>query len=137
MKILEISGENRLEFVEKCMLIRFRWKISTGHLNFSKLPAKLCGFGLRVKGILKKFKKNLRFFDQNLWKVDFFHIFLLNISWISDSAPHEHIYLWKITPDFYNNFSYFWGWGTFRRSPSRATRIFWVWKVTKCLWVRF
>ena len=34
------------------------------------------------------FQKTLRFFDQNLYgKLTFFTIFLLNISWISDSAP--------------------------------------------------
>ena len=44
-------------------------------------------FGPKMKRILKIFKKILRYFDQNLWKIDFFHTFLLNISWISDSAP--------------------------------------------------
>ena len=33
------------------------------------------------------FQKNLRFFDQNIYGKWTFSQFLLNISWISDSAP--------------------------------------------------
>ena len=61
--------------------------ISIAQVKLSNMPAKLCAFGPKMKRVLKIFKKILRFFDQNLWKIDFFHNFLLNISWISDSAP--------------------------------------------------
>ena len=35
----------------------------------------------------ENFQENFEIFDQNLWKIDFFHNFLLNISWISDFVP--------------------------------------------------
>ena len=61
--------------------------ISIGQVKLSKVPAKLVAFGPKMKRILKSFKKILRFFDQNLYgKLTFFTV-LLNISWISDSAP--------------------------------------------------
>ena len=77
----------------------------------TKQPAtKLFAFGPKMTRIEKIFKKILRFFDQNLYvKLTFFTVSLLNISWISDSAPKVYIDLWKITTDFYNNFSDFGG----------------------------
>ena len=57
-----------------------------------QLVAKLCAFGLKLKRILKIFKKSLRFFDQNLSGKWTFHNFLLNISWISDSAPKVYTF---------------------------------------------
>ena len=45
-------------------------------LKLSNLPAKRCGFGPKMKRILKIFKKILRFFDQNLYgKLTFFTSF--------------------------------------------------------------
>ena len=41
--------------------------ISIGQVKLSKVPAKLDGFGPKMKIILKIFKKSLRFFDQNLY----------------------------------------------------------------------
>ena len=36
----------------------------------------------------EKFQANFEIFlSKSLWKIDFFHNFLLHISWISDSAP--------------------------------------------------
>ena len=62
--------------------------ISIAQEKPSNLPAKLCAFGPKMKRILNNLKKILRFFDKKaLWKIDYFHNFLLNISWISDSAP--------------------------------------------------
>ena len=42
------------------------------------------------------------FWSKYLWKIEFFHNVLLNISW--SSASSDSIYSWKITPDFFNNF---------------------------------
>ena len=61
--------------------------ISIEQVKLSKVPAKLGAFGPKMKRILKIFKKILRFFDQNLYGKLTFSQFLLNISWISDSAP--------------------------------------------------
>ena len=61
--------------------------ISIGQAKLRKLRAKLCVVGPNPKKVLKKVKKILRFFHQNLYgKLTFFH-FLLNISWISDFSP--------------------------------------------------
>ena len=52
------------------------------------MPSKPSAFAPKIKRILKIFKKILRFFDQNLYgKFTFLTISLVNISWISDSAP--------------------------------------------------
>ena len=79
---------------------------STGLGKLIKMRAKLCAFGPKMKNILKNFKKILRFFDQNLnGKLTVFTIFtkyFLEFCLLSKS-----IYPWKITPVFYNNFSYF------------------------------
>ena len=60
MKILEIFGENRPEFIEKCKVIKICWMISIGQVKQSKLHARFCAFGPKMKRIL-------RFFDQNLY----------------------------------------------------------------------
>ena len=108
MKILEILGENRLDFIEKCKIIEIWWMISIGQVKLSKEPSKPGAFGAKMKRILKIFKKILRFFDQNLYgKLTFFTIFtkyFLNF-WLRS----ESIDLWKTTLDFYNNFSDFGG----------------------------
>ena len=76
MKIHEIFGENRLKFVEKCKIIKNSGMSSIGQVKLSKLPAKICAFGPQMKEVLKKFKKILRFFDQNLYgKLTFCTIF--------------------------------------------------------------
>ena len=116
MKIVEIFGENRLEFIEKCKIIEIWWMISIAQVKLSKMPAKRCVFAPKMKRILKIFKKILRFFDQNLYgKLTFFTIFPKYVLdfWLRS----ESIDLWKIRPDFYNNFSDFVGGGTFRRPP--------------------
>ena len=65
MKILQIIGENRMEFVEKCNIVKICGMISIGQVKVSNTPAKPCAFGPKVKKILKDFKKTLRFLDQN------------------------------------------------------------------------
>ena len=109
MKILEIFGENRLEFKEKCKLIKIWWMISIGPVKFRNLPAQFCAFWLKMMRILKIFKKISRFFDQNLYGKltsfsQYFTRYFLDF-WLRS----ESIDLWKITPDFYNNFSDFGG----------------------------
>ena len=116
MKILEIFGENRLEFVEKCKIIMILGIISIGHSKLSNVPAKLCAFGPEMKKTLKSFKKILRFFDQNLYGKWFFSQFSTKY-FFAFCLLSESIYLWKITPDFYNNISDFGVGGTFRRPP--------------------
>ena len=60
----------------------------------------------------EKFQENFEIFSQ------FFTKYFLDFCLLSES-----IYLWKITPDFYNNFSDFGG-GAFRRpAPSRR---YWI-----------
>ena len=55
----------------------------------------------------ENFQENFEiFWSKSLLNIDFFHNSLLNISWISDSAP-KSLYLWKITANFSNNFSDF------------------------------
>ena len=109
MKILEIFGENWLEFLEKCKIIKIWWMISIGQVKLSKLPAKPFAFGPKMNLILKTFKKFLIFFDQNLYgKLTFFTIF--SKYFLDFWLRSESIDLWKITPDFYNNFSDFGGW---------------------------
>ena len=82
--------------------------ISIGQIEVSNLPAKPCGFGPKMKRNLKTFKKILRFFDQNLYGKltfsQFYTKYLLDFWLLSESID-----LWKITPDFYNNFSDFGG----------------------------
>ena len=82
--------------------------ISIGQVKLSYLPAKLCAFGPKMKRMLKILKKILRFFDQNLYGKltfsQFFTKYFLDF-WLRS----ESIDLWKITPDFYNNFSGFGG----------------------------
>ena len=57
-----------------------------------------------------KNEENLRFFDQSLYgKLTFFTIFTKYF--VDFCLLSESIYLWKITPDFYNNFSDFGGGG--------------------------
>ena len=49
---------------------------SIGQVKLSKMPAKPCAFGPKMKRILKIFKKILRFFDRNLYgKLTIFTIF--------------------------------------------------------------
>ena len=104
-KFLKFLGKNRLKFVEKCKVVKIWGRISIGQAKLSNLPAKLSEFGPNVKKILKGFKKILRFFDQNFYeKWTFFTKYFLDFCLISGS-----IYLWKITPDLYNNFSEFFG----------------------------
>ena len=123
--MLEIFEENRLEFIEKCKIIKIWWRINTGQLNLRNLPTRFCTLEPKMKRALKIFKKILSFFDQNLyWKLTFFTV---SIKYLLDFLLRsEIIYLWKITPDFYNNFSDFGGGGaaTFQRSPPRR-----YWKV--------
>ena len=83
------------------------------------MPAKPCAVGPKMKKVLKNFQIFEIFWSKSLWKIEFFHRFLLTISWSSASSPKVSIYLWKITQDFYNNFSDFLGGGTFR------TNLYW------------
>ena len=116
MKILEIFGENRVQFVEKWKIINIWRRISIGQGKLRNLRAKLCAFGPKTKKILKVFKKSLRFYDQNrygkLTCFTFFTKYFLDFWLLSESR-----YRWKITPNFYNNFPISGGGGTFRRSP--------------------
>ena len=114
MKILEFCGENRLEIVEKCKIIKIWGMISIGQVKVSNRPAKLCAFGPKEKRFWKISRKFWDFFIKISMENWLSSHFLLNISWISDSSPKVHIYLWKIRPYFYNNFSYFGGGGTFQ-----------------------
>ena len=101
MKILEIFGENRLKFVEKWKIINIWRMISIGPEKLRNVRAKCCAFW-------PKNEENFEiFWSKSLWKIDFFSHFLLNISWISGTSPKVYVYLWNITPDFYNNFSDF------------------------------
>ena len=120
MKIVEIFGENRLEFIEKSKIIEIWWMISIVDVNVSKLPAKPCAFGPRMKRNLKIFKKILRFFwTKPLWKIEFFTIFTKYFLdfWLRS----ENIDLLMITPDFYNNFSGFGGGGNVPAFPPPPT----------------
>ena len=84
------------DICRKCQLVKSWWMISMEQIKLSYLRARFCAFG-------PKTKKVLRFFDQNLWKFDFFTFltkYFLDFWLLSKS-----IYLWKITPDFSNNFS--------------------------------
>ena len=67
MKIVEIFGENRLEFIEKSKIIEISLMISISQVKLSNQAAKPCAFGQKVKKTLKIFKNILRFFDQNLY----------------------------------------------------------------------
>ena len=90
------------------MLIKISWRISTGQLNFSNVPGKPRAFGPKVKRTLKNFEKYLRFFEENLyWKLTFSQFFTKYV--LDFWLPSESIYLWNITPDFYNNCSDFCG----------------------------
>ena len=65
------------------------------------MNAKFCPFWPEKTKFLKIFKKFLRFFwSKSQWKIDFFinfhEIFRRFLPLL------ESIYLWKITPDFYN-----------------------------------
>ena len=116
MKILEIFGDNRREFIEKCRIIEIWWRISIAQLNLSKLPAKPFAFGPKMKRILKNSKKILSFSDQSLHgKLPFFTIFtkyLLDF-WLRS----ESVDLWKIHQISTTIFPISGGGGTFRRSP--------------------
>ena len=68
-----------------------------------------------------KNEENFEIFYKNLWKIDFFHNFLLHISWSSASSLKVYTYIWKITPDFYNNSSDFGGGGKVPASPPPDT----------------
>ena len=146
MKILEIFGENRQEFIEKCKIIEIWWMSSIGPVKLSNLPAKLCELGPKMKRILKNFKKILRFFDQNLYgKLTFSQI--LTKYFLDFWLRSESIDLWKITPDFYNNFSDFGRRGTFRRSPppdatgfvdqDMSLKVFVFFVCSQVLWQKF
>ena len=115
-KFLTFFGENRLQFREKCKIIEIWWMISIEQEKLSNLSAKHCAFGPKLKRILKNFKKILRFFDQNLYGkltfLQFFTKYFLDF-WLRS----ESINLWKIRPDFYNNFSDFGGGGNVPAFP--------------------
>ena len=117
-KFLTFFWENRLEFIERSKIIEIWWIILLGQVKISNLPAKPCAFGPKVKRILKNFKKILIKISMENWLFSqFFTKYFLDF-WLHS----ETIDLWKITPDFYNNFSDFGGGGTFRRSlPPDAT----------------
>ena len=57
MKILEIFGENQLEFLEKFKMIKISRIISIGQGKIRICPAKRCAFGPRMNKILKNFKQ--------------------------------------------------------------------------------
>ena len=62
MKILEIFGENRLQFVGKCKIINM-WRMnSIEKVKVSNVPAKLCAFGPKPKKIWKNFQENFEIF---------------------------------------------------------------------------
>ena len=84
-KCLKNFGENRLYFVEKFKLIKIWWIISIGHRNLRKVLTIFCEFGPKMK---KKIQEKFEiFWSKSLWKIDFFHNFLLHIYWISASSP--------------------------------------------------
>ena len=96
--------------------------ISIGQLKVSNLPPELCAFGPKMKRIFKNFKKILRFFDQNIYgKLTLFTFFTKYF--LDFCLRSESIDLWKIKPDFYNNFSDFGGGGRsgVPHSPPDAT----------------
>ena len=75
------------------------------------------------EGLLKTAWKFLRFFDQNLYgKLTFFTIFTKYF--LDCSLRSESIDLWKITPDFYNNFSDFGGGGSPPPLPHAYATVF-------------
>ena len=75
------------------------------------LPAEFCAFWPKMKKIFKKIEVNL----MENWLFHNFTKYLLDLWLLSES-----IYPWKITPDFYKNFSDFGG-GAFQRPPPDAT----------------
>ena len=117
MKIFEIFGKTRQDFVDKLKIINIWRIISIGQGKLRKLRANLCAYGPKVKKQLWKFSRK---FCDFLIKISIenwlFSQFLLKISWSSAFSPN---YPWKIISVFYNNFSYLGG--TFRLSPSDAT----------------
>ena len=76
---------------EICIKMEDHQNVKNGFHRFGKLRilrAKSCAVGRKRKKIMKNFKKILRFFlSKSLWKIEFFHIFFLKITWISNSAP--------------------------------------------------
>ena len=99
MKILDIFGEHRLEFVYKWKIINSWRMISIGQGMERNLHAKFWAFGPKMNKILIIFKifclkSGKSTFSQFLPKY-FLEFCLL----------FEIIYPWKIAPDFYNKFS--------------------------------
>ena len=63
MKIIEIIAENRVEFVEKCNIIKIWLGISIGHLKYATFLQNFA-FGPKPKEDLQNLKTILIFFDQ-------------------------------------------------------------------------
>ena len=80
-KILEKIVSN----LKKFKLMKIWWIFSIGHRNVRKLLTKFCEFRPKFK---KKIQENFEiFWSKSLWKIGFFHNFLLHIYWISASSP--------------------------------------------------
>ena len=129
MKIVEIFGENRLEFIEKCKSIEIWWMISIGQVNPSNLPSKLCAFRPKMKRFSKIFKKILRFFDQNPYgKLTYFTI--LDIIFLGFLTPLRKYRPLEDNTRFLQQFFRFRGGGRSGVPPPDASVIsiiiFWV-----------
>ena len=112
-KFLKFFGENRLEFVEKWMVLNIWGMISTGQRNLRKLRAKLSAFGPKKENFEKFQEKFAIFWSKSLWKIDFEQFFA---KYFLEFCLHsESIYHWKITAVCYYKFPDFEG-GTFRCS---------------------
>ena len=73
-------------------------------------PCKSLSVWTKSEEKLEKFRENFEIFcSKSLWKIAFFTIFTKYF--LDFCLLTESIYLWKITPDFYNNFSDFGGGG--------------------------
>ena len=107
MKVRELFWVNLLKFVLKWKTIPISRMDSIGQGKIRNFRTNLCAFG-------PKTKKNLRLFHQNLYgKLTFFTFF--TESFLDFRLFSESLYICKISPDFYNNYSDF-GRGTVLRS---------------------
>ena len=110
MKILEIFEENRLKFVEKMKDHRHLKKDFHWAGKVKKAAGKILRVWTKNEENFEKVQANFENFDQNLYGEltfsTFFTKYFLDFWLLSQS-----LYLSKITPDFYNNFSDFGGGG--------------------------
>ena len=120
MKILEILGENRRNFVEKWKIIKIWRMISIRQSKVRKLLSKPCTCWPGLKKTLKNSKNLYRNPNGNLTFFTFLTKYFLDL-WLRS----EIICPSKISPDFYKNISDF-GVTFLRFQPPPSWR-HWLW----------